>query len=114
MLVCVFFCAACTRDRGCSAHPVFPAPSALYEGGNDKSSGGSRRENADAYPHRCLTIESEVSPRHCEERSDDRVRRSSTSEGGSNPCFSERIDGLLRFARNDAERAAPSANPTSS
>src|SRR3954463_2061352 len=27
MLVCVFFCARCTRDRGCSAHPVFPAPS---------------------------------------------------------------------------------------
>jgi hypothetical protein len=24
---CAFFCAACTRDRGCSAHPVFPAPS---------------------------------------------------------------------------------------
>src|SRR6476620_10869028 len=27
MLVCAFFCALCTRDRGCSAHPVFPAPS---------------------------------------------------------------------------------------
>src|SRR5882757_5920245 len=26
MLVCVFFCASCTRDRGCSVHPVFPAP----------------------------------------------------------------------------------------
>jgi len=23
------FCAHCTRDRGCSAHPVFPAPSRL-------------------------------------------------------------------------------------
>ena len=22
----------CTRDRGCSAHPVFPAPSLLIEG----------------------------------------------------------------------------------
>src|ERR1700730_11936173 len=27
MLVCVFLCALCTRDRGCSAHPAFPAPS---------------------------------------------------------------------------------------
>jgi hypothetical protein len=27
MLVCALLCANCTRDRGCSAHPVFPAPS---------------------------------------------------------------------------------------
>src|ERR1700742_580301 len=27
MLVCVSVCYPCTRDRGCSAHPVFPAPS---------------------------------------------------------------------------------------
>src|ERR1700681_2365221 len=27
MLVCVFANTNCTRDRGCSAHPVFPAPS---------------------------------------------------------------------------------------
>src|ERR1700738_3879362 len=27
MLVCVFFAQFCTRDRGCSAHPAFPAPS---------------------------------------------------------------------------------------
>jgi len=25
--VCAFFVRNCTRDRGCSAHPVFPAPS---------------------------------------------------------------------------------------
>jgi len=29
MLVCVFPCASCTRNRGCSAHPVFPAPSSV-------------------------------------------------------------------------------------
>src|SRR6266536_3294005 len=29
MLVCAFFCATCTRDRGCSVHPAFPAPSLL-------------------------------------------------------------------------------------
>src|ERR1700730_8895624 len=27
MLVGVLFCAVCSRDRGCSVHPVFPAPS---------------------------------------------------------------------------------------
>jgi hypothetical protein len=32
MLVCAFVCAVCTRDRGCSAHPAFPAPSVLEEG----------------------------------------------------------------------------------
>ena len=29
MLVCAPSCAHCTRDRGCSAHPAFPAPSLL-------------------------------------------------------------------------------------
>src|SRR3977135_621610 len=32
MLVCVFVCASCTRDRGCSAHPAFPPPSTFSEG----------------------------------------------------------------------------------
>src|SRR6266568_5325057 len=31
MLVCAFFAQTCTRDRGCSAHPAFPAPSS-FEG----------------------------------------------------------------------------------
>jgi len=37
----------CTRDRGCSAHPVFPAPSFWRGQGNFRqSSGASRREIA--------------------------------------------------------------------
>src|SRR6266496_3895570 len=32
MLVCIFVCANRTRDRGCSKHPVFPAPSNFEEG----------------------------------------------------------------------------------
>src|SRR6186997_3489322 len=32
MLVCSFVCANRTRDRGCSKHPVFPAPSISKEG----------------------------------------------------------------------------------
>jgi hypothetical protein len=36
----------CTRDRGCSVHPVFPAPSSLNEGERvDKTSGAPCREN---------------------------------------------------------------------
>src|SRR6266481_3231619 len=42
MLVCVFLCASCTRDRGCSAHPVFPAPSAIYEGGKRRKARADR------------------------------------------------------------------------
>src|SRR5215207_10836001 len=38
-----------TRDRGCSAHPAFPAPSLLREGQtNWKTSGKPCRENEDA------------------------------------------------------------------
>ena len=29
-----FLCASSARDRGCSAHPAFPAPSCFSEGGN--------------------------------------------------------------------------------
>ena len=32
MLVCAFLCIHCTRDRGCSVHPAFPAPSVFGEG----------------------------------------------------------------------------------
>ena len=39
--------------------------------------------------------------RHCEERKRRLVRRSSTSEGGSNPSIPGLKLGLLRFARND-------------
>src|SRR5438876_6139495 len=31
MLVCAYNVHSCTRDRGCSAHPAFPAPS-IFEG----------------------------------------------------------------------------------
>ena len=44
MLVCVFFY-LCTRDRGCSAHPAFPAPSCLRDN-ETQTSGASRRERA--------------------------------------------------------------------
>ena len=47
MLVCGFVCANRTRDRGCSKHPVFPAPSNFEEGRNEmQTSGEMRREIA--------------------------------------------------------------------
>jgi len=47
MLVCSLLSAIRTRDRGCSAHPVFPAPS-VFEGGkfNSKPWAEPRREIA--------------------------------------------------------------------
>src|SRR6266702_8438128 len=55
MLVCAFSCAYCTRDRGCSAHPVFPAPSFLGEGQKfTHNSGALRSEIAST----CLDMES--------------------------------------------------------
>src|SRR5258708_5216277 len=44
MLVCVFLCTSCTRDRGCSAHPAFPAPSVFPGAKLKQASGASRRE----------------------------------------------------------------------
>ena len=55
MLVCIFLSANGTRDRGCSAHLVFPAPS-IFRGTNEMRTSGDQR------PRECET----VSTRHCE------------------------------------------------
>src|SRR5258708_10324751 len=47
MLVCVLLGASCTRARGCSAHPAFPAPSSFWGEEFMHHSGASRREVAD-------------------------------------------------------------------
>src|ERR1700712_5803727 len=60
MLVCVFVCAFCTRDRGCSAHPAFPAPSD-FNGANEfcktrtKHAAGMRRRVWNSGPLVALT-----------------------------------------------------------
>src|SRR6266567_775835 len=47
MLVCAFFAQPCTRDRGCSAHPAFPAPSVWEKVETfGQTSGNSCREKA--------------------------------------------------------------------
>src|SRR5205823_9979151 len=55
MLVCTFVCANRTRDRGCSKHPVFPAPSVLEEGKEDANLGRSAPREREV-----------ISARHCE------------------------------------------------
>jgi hypothetical protein len=40
MLVCAFLCTHCTRDRGCSVHPAFPAPSVFGRRGQVQASLG--------------------------------------------------------------------------
>ena len=54
MLVCAFFVRNCTRDRGCSVHPVFPAPS-VFEGGTSRCKPRANRvarSRAYIYPRR--------------------------------------------------------------
>src|ERR1700733_4638230 len=45
MLVRASHSLLCARDRGCSVHPAFPAPS-VWGGNFRQTSGASRRENA--------------------------------------------------------------------
>jgi hypothetical protein len=75
MLVCVFCAQFCTRDRGCSVHPAFPAPS------HGAKRYGATRTNHAAGMRTCVPTSL-------------RAKR-------SNPAFSVRRYGLLRFARND-------------
>ena len=49
MLVCALLRAHCTRDRGCSKHPAFPAPSRFEGKDFEQTSGAMRRENADTH-----------------------------------------------------------------
>ena len=44
MLVCALLCIHCTRDRGCSKHPAFPAPSVLRDKVHANLGRKSRRE----------------------------------------------------------------------
>jgi hypothetical protein len=58
MLVCVSFAQLCTRDRGCSAHPAFSAPS-VFEGQRNAKLGQHRAARLRTHI-RCLKFESEM------------------------------------------------------
>src|SRR5207237_10307404 len=83
MLVCSFVCANRTRDRGCSKHPVFPAPS-------DKEGG-----------KRYLANLGRNAPRDRETIS---TVIASVAKQSIFPTLRHR---LLRSARNDVERTSP-------
>src|SRR6266496_6590286 len=54
MLVCVYYCAVGTRDRGCSRHPAFPAPSVWRGSTNLQTSGEiAPRDRARMFPRHC-------------------------------------------------------------
>ena len=50
MLVCIFFSANRTRDRGCSKHPVFPAPSISKRAPDDAKLGRFSPRECGAIP----------------------------------------------------------------
>src|SRR5262249_8783404 len=90
--------------------PGFPCALCFIRGSRiTQSSGTSCRENANSHPHRCLTIESDAPARHCVERKRRLVRRSSKSEGGSNPCLGKPQHRLLRGACHGARSRHPFA-----
>jgi hypothetical protein len=60
---CAFlFVHFCTRDRGCSAHPVFPAPSCYRGRQTDAKLGRIAPRDRGRTSSRCLTIESKTTP----------------------------------------------------
>jgi hypothetical protein len=62
MLVCAFSVRNCTRDRGCSVHPVFPAPSDFGGTNEDVKLGQMMPRDRECLASRCLTVESEIHP----------------------------------------------------
>ena len=122
MLVCAFLCTHCTRDRGCSGHPAFPAPSVFGEGTSsckpraqcvarmrsDIWSSSSALRAIARWGGRSSIPETAVMEAIGRGVLDTRLRGydvpSSLRAQRSNPSFHARGDnGLLRFARNDGD-----------
>ena len=134
MLVCAFLCASCTRDRGCSVHPAFPAPS--HREGQRPNLGHSCRENAKVRPlvgryfyrlgrnsshvfrvvpaqagthtHECQLLRCVGAPiPFIKNIGGYGSWLSPGRRGGEQSIPHARLDGLLRCARNDPEGACP-------
>jgi hypothetical protein len=86
-----FFAQFCTRDRGCSKHPAFPAPSSFK--GEEFSTARAHRA-ARARTHICAPSLRANGSREC--APDDRLREAIH-------LAQQRKNGLLRCARNDVE-----------
>src|SRR6266700_7962434 len=100
MLVCVFLCALCTRDRGCSAHPAFPAPS--FFGGTVSCKPRANRAARVLTHVLCKKLHREPTT----------SLRGALATKQSIPPFT-RLDGLLRFARNDDGNIRSTSSRTS-
>src|SRR5260370_33741146 len=90
MLVCAFLCAICTRDRGCSVHPAFAAPSSREDRAKLRVLRAARR-----LKHVCNGV-------IARSESDEAIHASVML------CY-----GLLRFARNDGEGVGMMTKPAS-
>ena len=94
MLVCVFFVQSCTRDRGCSAHPAFPAPSLFQRVAIDSKPRATRAARSRTRIC-CLKFESE--PHSVIARSA-LVRRSPPSgEGGCDEAIHLSSDATVKW-----------------
>src|SRR6266478_5437439 len=82
----------CTRDRGCSKHPAFPAPSFLWAKRFARPGRNAPRECGGVFV-REPSLRGANGSREC--APDDRLRDEAIH------AFFTRRDGLLRFARND-------------
>ena len=121
MLVCVFFRTICTRDRGCSEHPAFPAPSYFWAYDFSKPrahrAAGLRRQiqlSSPGLTGRPSIPETPMIKPKSHRVLDTRFRgHDSAVCGGTTTSWQEakrrsnplspriRKDGLLRYARND-------------
>src|SRR4029453_13207881 len=99
MLVCAKCAVFGTRDRGCSVHPAFPAPSVSVEGQRIcKSSGEPCREKADAYPLPTASLRKQGPIRRggcCENKMVDGFA-SATASGGYGSLLSKGRHLLMR------------------
>jgi len=110
MLVCAFSTHFGTRDRGCSAHPAFPAPS-IFEGGKRIciTRAKSRRENNFRRPGQASTASADPGPirrgASCESAMVDGFASTTTDGGyGPRPSPGRRRSALrsMERLRNDA------------
>src|SRR4030081_538972 len=103
MLVCAILCIICTRDRGCSAHPVFPAPSDFGEGQRNAKLRAHRAARGEVVFRPTTSLRGANGSREC--APDDRLRDDMSAEAQRAKAeaihsFLPWCDGLLRFARN--------------
>src|SRR5437762_14347316 len=98
MLVCAYNAQFGTRDRGCSAHPAFPAPS-IFEGGKRIciTRAKSRRENNFRRPGQASTASADPGPirrgGNCENKMvDDFASTTTACVYGPRPTPGRRVD----------------------